>query len=247
MQCNPIDGFFQPMNLHQNILENIPGFIAVTDMQSRTIYTNSYTARLFGFGSKDKMLGKGPFDMCCPAVDSAHLFMEQDEIVRETQKTLTMLDIHVYADGASKVLLTKKNPYYEEGKLAGSVYLCTEMYIDSLMKLTSLLMNSDKKYHLHSETGRSYQIMPPDLHPTLSMREMECVFYILRGGTQKTIAKKINLSPRTVESYINSAKLKLNCRSKNQLIESCLAKGYINYIPSSIITKNISGILHIIE
>lgn len=43
--------------------------------------------------------------------------------------------------------------------------------------------------------------------------------YVLKGFTQKYIAKELNLSHRTVESYINNLKLKCDCFDSSSLKE----------------------------
>ena len=61
------------------------------------------------------------------------------------------------------------------------------------------------------------------LHPTddifLSPRQKECMRYLLRGYTASDTALLLNLSKRTVESYIDHIKLKMNCYSKLELFE----------------------------
>lgn len=51
-----------------------------------------------------------------------------------------------------------------------------------------------------------------------SRREEEVISYLIYGLTSKQIARKINISHRTVESYLDKIKNKLNCRSKYEVI-----------------------------
>jgi len=52
----------------------------------------------------------------------------------------------------------------------------------------------------------------------LTTREHQCAHYLLNGMTAKEIGKQLDLSPRTIESYIENIKFKLCCRNKVQLI-----------------------------
>lgn len=54
---------------------------------------------------------------------------------------------------------------------------------------------------------------------SLSEREKECIKWLLKGMTAVQIGKKLYLSNRTVESYIESIKNKLGCRTKKELFD----------------------------
>lgn len=57
----------------------------------------------------------------------------------------------------------------------------------------------------------------------LSSRERQCIDLLLKGFTNKMTAKALNISPRTVESYLNEVKNKLGCTHKSQLVKKFLA------------------------
>lgn len=50
-------------------------------------------------------------------------------------------------------------------------------------------------------------------------RELECLLQTAKGKQAKVIAKSMNISPRTVETYIERIKIKLGCKTKTALIE----------------------------
>lgn len=227
-----------------NLIRQISGLIVVMDSNSKFIYSNNYTAGLFGYPTEESMLGLNAFDMRCPAVECAEDFLMQDRIVRETGKELAILDIHGYANGETKILLTKKSPFRENGQITGSICHCIEMNSITLNQICSVLINTDKKYYDKNKKERSYTLDLVSQDKELSEREKECVFFLLRGLSMKQIAYHLGLSPRTVEFYIEKIKIKLNCNSKSKIIEYGLSKGYLNYIPSFIINKNISTILY---
>lgn len=61
----------------------------------------------------------------------------------------------------------------------------------------------------------------------LTTRELECLFYVLKGKTSKHIGKTLNISYRTVETHMSNVKSKLNIRNKSELIEKAIESGYI--------------------
>jgi DNA-binding CsgD family transcriptional regulator len=56
----------------------------------------------------------------------------------------------------------------------------------------------------------------------ISKREVECVYYLMRGMTIKQVGRILKLSPRTVEGYVLSIKNRLHCCSRHELIEKIL-------------------------
>jgi len=64
----------------------------------------------------------------------------------------------------------------------------------------------------------------PDIYFT--MREAECVYLLIKYETRKTIGKKLGISFRTVDYYLENVKRKLDCKTKRSL---CVAMEKINY------------------
>lgn len=62
-----------------------------------------------------------------------------------------------------------------------------------------------------------YHLVPGGKGVFLSKREQECVNYLVQGKTSKEIGKLINLSPRTVETYFESIKVKAEVRNKIEM------------------------------
>lgn len=53
----------------------------------------------------------------------------------------------------------------------------------------------------------------------LTNREATCLYLLLLNNTAKKIGKTLNISPRTVETYLESVKMKLNVDTKKDLIK----------------------------
>ncbi len=60
----------------------------------------------------------------------------------------------------------------------------------------------------------------------LTEREQDCLPLILLGDTSKEIAKKLGISHRTVEGYLESLRKKFKARNKNELIAKLAKKIY---------------------
>lgn len=68
------------------------------------------------------------------------------------------------------------------------------------------------------EKNNSTQLLQRKYNSGLSNRQFDCASFLLKGLTQKEIALQLNISPRTVETYINQLKVKFSCRNKSELI-----------------------------
>lgn len=55
-------------------------------------------------------------------------------------------------------------------------------------------------------------------HIYLSLREAECITFLLDGFSPKEIAIRLNISDRTVEKHIDSVKKKTECSFRNELL-----------------------------
>ncbi len=53
----------------------------------------------------------------------------------------------------------------------------------------------------------------------LTDRQADCLYYLMNGMSIKQIAKRLILSPRTVEHYLEAVKIKMGCKSRVELFE----------------------------
>lgn len=60
----------------------------------------------------------------------------------------------------------------------------------------------------------------------LTVREIECSYYLIKGLSSREIAVKIFLSPRTVDYYIENVKGKFGCSRRTELVAKLLAGGF---------------------
>ncbi len=66
----------------------------------------------------------------------------------------------------------------------------------------------------------------------LTQREAECMINFLKDKTVSEAAAILELSPRTVEFYLKNIKVKLECRTKSELIHKVRESDFPkNYLP----------------
>ena len=66
-----------------------------------------------------------------------------------------------------------------------------------------------------------------DKNVCLTYKEIECYHYLSKGYSLKSIANRLGISPRTVETHINNVKLKTNCQNKDVLLKYLNNKKWI--------------------
>lgn len=71
-------------------------------------------------------------------------------------------------------------------------------------------------------TSISRYFINQNLDTFLTKREAECLYYLSKADSAKKIGKILNLSPRTVETYLMKVKEKLNCKTKKELINTLI-------------------------
>lgn len=79
-------------------------------------------------------------------------------------------------------------------------------------------LGKNSQAHLNSKRYYSYFLINNGENIYITPRQNECLqLYV--NKTAKQIAAIIQLSPRTVESYISQLKKRLNCHSKIELVQ----------------------------
>lgn len=227
----------------ESVLAQIPGTMAWKNKELYYIGASQNMISDFGFDDLDDVVGQTVYDIKCPAVECAENFMEQDQLVLNTGADLTVLNIHPFADGQVKMLIGNRRPLFDGERIAGTIYEGIEVNNTILMSLGIALYQGDQHYYPLNHEQRCYRLANQTDTFKLSKREMECLYYLLRGKTAKQIARTLDLSFRTIEAYIRNIKLKFTCDNKSQLIEKAISHGYLNVLPDSLLTRNISLIL----
>lgn len=158
---------------------------------------------------------------------SADLLIAHDNAVMERDKILINEEPCTRLDGYDFITTAIKFPWYNsDGEIIG-LFGCSILSGDknplSLAVSLTLLLNTGllekSEYPHQSNFDKKYN---------LSFRQSQCLLYVVKGMTMKEIGHILNLSPRTVEHYIESIKIKLSCKKRSELIEKYMAYHYHN-------------------
>ena len=171
---------------------------------------NEHNAEFCGLDSAEQARGKSYFEKL--SIKTSEQIRKNDKQVMQTHKT-TIFEELVYSEHEDMLqVLSIKTPWYnEDNKLIGlfgcSIILGQNSLAENLMKLSQLgLLNPTQVLMTTSEKSQ------------LTKRQLQCAQLLIQGKTTKEIARQINLSPRTVEHYLEHLKDKFNCRNKTELV-----------------------------
>lgn len=217
----------------------LASYMAIKDLNSIYAYGNDKLAKLVGFKKRQELEGISDHDLKCDAAQRADEFQKADSEVMKNNSPRRMICIDKYADNNMHALLAIMQPLVNSNqRVIGIATMGIELGISTqeggliLPNLFHQLTSYDNKHIRFNNNKKTFTVA--NQIEELSKRETQCLFYILRGKMYKEIADIIHVSTRTVESYVESIKVKLNCHNKSEIIDKALANGYDAYIPESL-------------
>lgn len=170
------------------------------DLNSRFLGCNQKFLASTGRNTQQNFVESSDYDMPW-AQKYADIYIKDDQNVMETGiPRINYKELHQQLDGTIKTVLVSKIPLYDEYKQVKGLL---GFYIDiSIQEIFTTIR--------------------------LSKRQMECLFYLVRGMSAKQIARKLNLSNRTVEDYLENLKLKFDCTHRSDLVIKAIEMGFGN-------------------
>lgn len=198
---------------------------------------NAMTAEAFGYTDPQHMIGIKDENTPCKMSECYEIFQREDQKVIETGEIRKFIEVMCCAKNEWKIFLVTKNPFIESGKTIGTFGFCSDITAIFSISLLSIFTHQ-KQSPISSQKSYTLDGKYDDLK--LSKMQSICLFYLLRGKGYKQIANILNISVRSVETHIDYLKLKMNCRSKNDIIEKASTLGYDLYIPDFLFQHQLS-------
>lgn len=149
-----------------------------------------------------------------------HVIAHQNSLEVITTGRTKNVEETVLVNGVWKHFLSCKNPLFDSyGNTIGLAGVSIEVSRNSQSKKAESYLEKIEKIITFNSSNP---------FPKLAKREIECLYFMIRGMTAKQIGKLLNLSFRTIETYIENMKLKLNCCNRSELIGKAIDLGYIH-------------------
>ena len=206
--------------IDKSLLDHMPGYIGWKDVNLNYQGANKALLELKGVND---ITGKTDEELSPASVEDNMVFLEQDLLVLKGNKIST---VHRGSKTNTIFLLEKSPIINQENTITGLIYYCRPWHKADVFHILNQL---DNKLDLEIQ---NYTLDHHYNQFKLTKRECECVFLLIRGKTAKEIAALLSLSKRTVESYIENIKNKMDCQNKAEILVKAISNGYQNQIPS---------------
>ncbi len=195
------------------------------DLESRLQIINDTALSICGWLSSKEAVNRTVSDVF--KKDDVELTLAHDRAVVQNQ-TMIIRDHTSFRikDELGVDLVCFKFPWYNENNLLIGIFGYTIPISPnniSVMSLSDALTKICKMGLLVPEYSKlSNNACKSKYINKLSKREKECFYHLSKGKTNKKIASLLQLSPKTIEHYIENMKFKLDITSLPQLRENAI-------------------------
>ena len=217
------------MNLSSDLISFWESFdwpCGLKDPYSRFIYINPAYRRMQNLSKCFDIEGRYDGELPTETHEYQDDFQRHDQLVIDTNEIKSSIEIHPF--GKNKILegwIFHKKPFFKSEKLIGIFFwaeparqLNTDIYTTFGTKSASITLN------------------PPT--STLTEREWDIMYFLLKGENLKFISVKLSLQINTIRKYLDNIKSKLGLFSQKQTLDYGKSHGWDRYIPSKYIIRH---------
>jgi DNA-binding CsgD family transcriptional regulator len=204
-----------------SLVETSTGTVYWKDKNSVYLGINKEFLTTANTDSMEKVIGRSDLDMIWQ--QQAASLVKNDQEVMVTGATKVMIEHVASATKPTNYYCSHKTPLCgRNGNIIGVIGVSYALDdIDSiyaaLNDITALFNPS-----VTLQVNKLAAMFADSLNFKLSKRQVDCLFYLVKGKTMKQIASILGLSYKTVEHYLETVKNKLSCHSRAELIAKAL-------------------------
>lgn len=169
-------------------------------------------AKIAGVDSPISLNNKTDYDLLWS--DRADSYYDEEQIALSGKK-VTRTQLQKTSTGLIKILVTKCPLYDHHGRIIGTLGSSIDITNTEIQTHNNIL-DPKGNLQLGAEFNNAY----------LTKREVTILSHILLGHTNKKIAGSLHISMRTVETHVNSIKMKFQCQTKGDIILIAVKHGF---------------------
>lgn len=201
-------------------LMDLPCYVFWKNLAGEYHGYNDYGAKCLGYSRGSEIVGKTDLGIFLP--ENALIYRANDQKALKENRLITALEQGILHK-VPVVFLSYKVPLYDtasqvKGMFGFSFSSPTQQIKNQTISIDNISINN---------SPLNFNKLPiiqnsNSLKKLLSEQEKNCLDLFLKGFTIKKIARHLKLSPRTIETYIERSKIKLNSKNKAELIVAYL-------------------------
>lgn len=223
-----------PINLDQSTanytileMQRLPYNIYFINTESYIVNINEFTVISNGFYSAEDAIGRTVSDIT--SKEHALRLLSNDKTILNDNKMKLIDETFNRNDGLLVNAFSIKMPWYDNNhkilgifgySILGNTGPKYAAYIAKSLGLNNIAIKLEKLTLTIVEAKID--------HIQLTARQTECIYFLIRGKSTKEIGKILNLSSRTIETYLDNIKHKLKCQNTAELIEKAIDSGFSN-------------------
>lgn len=223
--------FAHKVNNALEIMQHLPIGAMWKNTNLEYVNLNQQSLRQSGLKHKDDIIGHIDEDL--PWAEYAKQYIESDQQALDG-KVVTSINPCLTDRGRTLIMvLVNRSPVYYMNKVLGVTCTVQELPKNILRQMSNWnLISTEQSVQA---CKKSYVICQTIDEFKLSLRESETLFLLLRGYTYKQIGAVLDVSVRTVETFIEQIKRKMAVFKKSQIIELGYQKGLDRYLPQTLL------------
>ena len=196
--------------------------IYAKDPQGKYLFINESLMKDTGFSKMDDMLGLTDFDLSFLPKNEVLNLRKNDEKILATKQACVFIEPLTLCNGKKIIAISQKAPL--RSKTKKNLGVSGMSFIMDREKFYSFSLRLEKDFYIEQIESPEKSISSNEKinNTSLTKREKECLYYLVRGKYAREIATILNISRRTTEHHIASIKMKLNVNSKSELIEKVI-------------------------
>ncbi len=205
-------------------LENLYCIAAIKSKKNQYISASQGYAEFCQFNNPKKIIGTTDYQLAEHVIQSQYYNYETmvEEFILEDERTFCGESLLVFVAALvhnnPTYLLCHKAPYREGNKIVGSFFQNTILPQQNIHSLKYYLNNPDIILPNYTKKFLDIFNLCPSQKYGLSKREMQTIIGLTQGGSARQIGEKLQLSRRTVESYIRNIKDKLSVQTQTEIV-----------------------------
>jgi len=90
-----------------------------------------------------------------------------------------------------------------------------------------IVREEEERARRAEQNSQMYYFDPPYQSVHFTRREAQCMVHFLQGKTVVDTAKELRLSPRTVEYYVKNMRQKMQCKTKQDLVNTVRRTAFV--------------------